>query len=179
MKIYSRTGDEGTTGLVGGKRVFKADLRMRAIGDVDELNATIGLARIHASDDPMLIKVQNWLFEAGAELASPDKSSQRAFDGSEVRLLEASIDEIWSSLPPLTNFILPGGAPAAAQLHHARTVCRRAERSVLVLHEVQAISLELRVFLNRLSDWLFAAARRANTDANVPDIVWVKSEKLK
>lgn len=180
MKIYSKTGDYGSTGLVGGERIPKSSLRIAAIGEVDELNAHLGAARRLSPDDSILAQAQSWLFEVGAELASPiGEKAHRTIDGSQTAVLERSIDEIWQSLPPLKNFILPGGTELAVQLHLGRTVCRRAERSVSALRELDPISEELSIFLNRLSDWLFAAARKANADENIPDTIWQKVETPK
>ena len=181
MKIYTKTGDDGTTGLVGGARTFKSSLRMEAIGDVDELNAVLGLVRLDDPESDLLRKIQNWLFEVGGELASPADHARavRSIGAQQIQELEDSIDIIWAELPPLTNFILPGGCRLAAQIHLARTVCRRAERSVTRLHEEDNISQELRTFLNRLSDWLFAYARKANASAGVNDVPWERIEGIR
>lgn len=176
MKIYTKTGDDGTTGLVGGIRVAKTDLRMAAIGDVDELNACIGEALALAGEnafEALLRASQGWLFEVGSELASDD-GRYRWSQGEHVASLEASIDRQTAALPALTHFILPGGSILGARLHVARCVCRRAERSVLVLHESQAVRSEVRILLNRLSDWLFVCARTANAAQGVHDVAWVK-----
>lgn len=183
MKIYTRTGDEGTTGLLGGSRVAKSSLRMNAIGSVDELNATIGLVRVHAAGtelDGPLARIQAWLFDVGGELASPPDGSfpYEAIHDSQTEFLERSMDEQSAVLPPLRQFILPGGCPMAAQLHHARTVCRRAERAVVELHSVEPVRHPTRAFINRLADWLFVAARTANRVASVEDIAWAKSEDM-
>lgn len=176
MKIYTKTGDRGQTGLIGGAKVSKTDTRIAAIGDVDELNACLGLCRAIAPEDMQEIfaKLQNWLFDLGAELASPDEHARqhRALTAQHVEYLESSIDEQTTRLSPLENFILPGGIELAARIHLARCVCRRAERTVL---EVNNVSGEAKIFLNRLSDWLFTAARTANHSANVSDVVWEKS----
>lgn len=173
MKIYTKTGDSGTTGLVGGDRVSKADPLMSAIGDVDELNAIVGVTRTHSVDSQDLQSIQNWLFDLGAELATPagSKFVNQSIGERQIAWLEASIDEMTSQLEPLRNFILPGGTAYGAALHHARTVCRRAERSVIALNAARP---ELIRFLNRLSDWLFVAARFANREQG--DILWSKSE---
>lgn len=174
MRIYTKTGDSGTTGLVGGARVSKSDSRIAAIGDVDELNALIGVARTHGSElDTELQRIQNWLFDLGAELATPAESkfANETIVGEHARVLEESIDSMNEILSPLKNFILPGGTPVAASLHHARTVCRRAERSVIAFGDVRP---ELNRFLNRLSDWLFVAARFENRVRG--DVLWSKSE---
>lgn len=176
MRIYTRTGDAGETGLIGGQRVAKASLRIAAVGDVDELNATLGVARTHLVDSPLLQvvdRVQHRLFDLGAELAAPSTGFD-SVDGLDIEQLERSIDELGARLPPLKEFILPGGSPAAASLHVSRCVCRRAERTVLALHAEEPLRDEVLAFLNRLSDWLFTAARTANHDLGLPDVVWRK-----
>jgi cob(I)alamin adenosyltransferase len=181
MKIYTRTGDDGTTGLVGGKRIAKSDLRMQAIGDIDELNAAIGLCRVATADISLaaeLGRIQNWLFDIGGELASPEEGrlAVRRLGSGPSEVLEQSIDRMTDELPPLRNFILPGGSEGAARLHLARTICRRAERRVLELCEKASIRDVILVFLNRLSDWLFIAARSANRSAGVEDVAWNSEE---
>jgi cob(I)alamin adenosyltransferase len=183
LKIYSKTGDDGTTGLYGGDRISKTSLRISAIGEVDELNALIGVARTHATSDPLdelLANIQNWLFDFGSELACPPggKFQVARIGSNHIDKLENSIDAQSDRLPPLKVFILPGGVPLAAQLHLARSVCRRAERAVIELHRSEPVRDELRTFLNRLSDWLFVAARTANHSKNVQDIGWTQSEAL-
>lgn len=164
-RIYTRTGDRGTTGLVGGGRISKADRRLAAIGAVDEANACLGLARLSAGElDPLLRRVQNELFDLGADLATPQEmaGALRIVD-SQVAALEADIDRLNADLAPLTSFVLPGGTPAGAALHLARTVCRRAEREATALKaEGQPVSEAVLRYLNRLSDLLFVAARHAN-----------------
>lgn len=179
MKIYTKTGDGGETGLVGGGRVAKNSARMDAIGTVDELNAVLGVARASAPGsglDADLATLQSWLFDLGAELASTDDSKRpyAALEESHIGWIEASIDRLTEGLEPLRNFILPGGSLLAANLHHARAVARRAERITLALHEEAPLRAEVRTFLNRLSDWLFTAARAANVEAGVPDVPWQK-----
>lgn len=179
MKIYTKTGDDGTTGLYGGDRVSKNSRRIHAIGEVDELNASIGLARLYAKDDPLdtlLEKIQSWLFDLGAELASPagGKFDVKLIRTQHIAELEESIDAQTEVLPELKAFILPGGSPLAGYLHLARSICRRAERAVLWHHEEESVSPEARLLLNRLSDWLFTAARTANHSRNVNDIEWRK-----
>ena len=177
MKIYTKTGDKGETGLYGGSRVHKTDVRILAIGDVDELNACIGLARTEQVPDE-LIRTLEWLqsalFDLGAELASAPggKIAPSGISAEAALRLEDDIDRLSEHLAPLKNFILPGGCKLAAQLHLARTVCRRAERSVLVLHNEQALRMEVLAFLNRLSDWLFVAARTANRLERIEDVPW-------
>jgi cob(I)alamin adenosyltransferase len=179
MKIYTKTGDDGSTGLFGGARVDKDDPRVEAYGTVDELNAVIGVARAAGPPDELeasLAVIQEELFVVGAELATvagkEDKLPMKLLGPEEVQRLEGAIDRMEAGLPPLTNFILPGGAPAGAALHHARTVCRRAERSLIAASRVAKVRAELKIYLNRLSDFLFVAARRANFVANVPESPW-------
>lgn len=177
MRIYTKTGDKGQTGLVGGGRVSKYSARIGAIGDVDELNACIGLCRLVGIDpsiDDLLERTQSWLFDLGAELATPSDSkyTNQSIGESQTRLLEESMDLQTEQLEPLRSFILPGGSEAAARLHHARCVCRRAERSMLALHQSDGLRAETLAFINRLSDWLFVAARTANRVACVEDVKW-------
>jgi len=175
MKIYTKTGDGGDTGLIGGHRVAKNSPRISAIGEVDELNALLGVARSstdHEGLELMLDNIQAWLFEVGAELASPGEERFQTIGDHEVRSLEESMDEQTNTLPELRNFILPGGTQCAAYLHLARSVCRRAERTVLDLNEREPVRGEVKVFLNRLADWLFIAARTANRSGNVDDVNW-------
>jgi cob(I)alamin adenosyltransferase len=181
LRIYTRTGDGGDTGLLGGNRVPKTDVRIEAIGTVDELNATIGLCR---TENPppqvstILEWVQNGLFDVGAELASSRDSGfeLKSVEPPDIQRLEASIDSMTATLEPLKNFILPGGTMLAARLHVARTVCRRAERRVLTLHASFPVSTNVLGFLNRLSDWLFVAARWSNSHAGVADLKWSRKE---
>lgn len=179
MRLYTKTGDDGTTGLFGGARVNKDSDRVEAYGTVDELNAVLGLARAASLPpelDPLLARIQNELFALGAEIAcAPGKEGRlasRPIDAGEIAALERAIDEHDAALPPLQNFVLPAGAPGAAALHHARTVCRRAERLVLHAGRADPVRPELIVYLNRLSDLLFALARRANQLAGLPDVPW-------
>lgn len=181
MKIYTKGGDRGETGLLGGVRVPKSSPRIEAIGEVDELNAHLGLVLGSLGDGSsasMLVQIQSWLFDLGAELATPPGSrfAHQAIRDEHVKALEASIDEMNEHLAPLKAFILPGGSMAAAHLHVARCVCRRAERALAVLAQQVDLREELPAFLNRLSDWLFVAARAANAAANVPDVPWRRSE---
>lgn len=177
MKIYTKTGDEGQTGLFGGARVAKSDSRVRAYGDVDELNSTIGLARavggLEADIDTLLQRIQGELFCLGAELATAPGRELKGFEplsDAHVEGLEKAIDETELRLQPLKTFVLPGGSVGAAQLHIARTVCRRAERSVVGSEsEIRAVLLR---YLNRLSDLLFTLARDANRAAGVQDVPW-------
>lgn len=178
MKIYTRTGDSGTTGLLGGGRIEKNSLRIAAIGEVDELNALLGLAAAQGGGAE-LHRLQCWLFDLGAELAAPPggKFDAASIDGAHVAWLETAIDRHMEALPPLRAFVLPGGTAAAATLHVARAVCRRVERSLLALHEVEPVREAARVFVNRLSDYLFAAARSANADTGVADVEWHRQEE--
>ncbi len=170
MKIYTRTGDEGETGLVDGSRVGKDSVRVAAYGDVDELNAVLGVVLAHSSDAPLgnlLRGIQRDLFALGAQLADPkDRVAARKAKvrvvPEHVAILEKAIDERESDLPALTAFILPGGSPLGAFLHLARTVCRRAERNVVALSRQQNVDPVLIVYLNRLSDLLFVLARHEN-----------------
>ncbi|TWU42309.1 cob(I)yrinic acid a,c-diamide adenosyltransferase [Novipirellula artificiosorum] len=179
MKIYTRTGDCGSTGLFGGPRVSKDDDRIEAYGTVDELNACIGTARstvVSEQVDGQLQQIQNELFSIGAELATPepDQHEMRIINATHIARLEQWIDEHEATLSPLKNFILPAGTSAATQLHLCRAVCRRAERRVVTLvrrHEV-SVTEELIVYLNRLSDLLFVLSRVANRDAQVAEVHW-------
>lgn len=181
MKIYTRTGDEGDTGLFGGGRVPKNHPRVAAYGDVDELNSTVGLARATAPaelHDALLEGIQRDLFSIGGHLATPDpdkvrKALEKATLGDDrITMMEAAIDAMDTALPPLTAFVLPGGSPKAAALHVARTVCRRAERAVVGLAANEEVPAQFIVYLNRLSDLLFAMARHANLRAGRPDETW-------
>lgn len=182
-KIYTRTGDKGTTALVSGPRRLKHDLRVEAYGTVDETNSAIGVARLHTGGletlDAMLFRIQNDLFDLGADLATPDNGEPLSYEPlriveSQVTRLENEIDELNAELEPLTSFVLPGGSAAAANLHMARTVCRRAERLMVELSvtDNEIVSPAALKYANRLSDFLFVAARFAN-DAGRADILWV------
>lgn len=170
MKIYTRTGDHGQTSLFGGTRVAKHDARIEAYGTVDELNSFLGtISGFHE-----IASIQADLFEIGAHLASPGTSRFPGVDPARIETLERAIDAMESELAPLTTFILPGGSPAAAQLHIARTVCRRAERRVVALEDDSPATQSTIAYLNRLSDYLFVAARFANHRAGVADVPWTK-----
>lgn len=182
-KIYTRTGDDGTTGLVTGPRRLKHDLRVDAYGTVDETNSVIGVVRLHtgamAELDGMLFRIQNDLFDLGADLATPDTGEKVEWEPlrivqSQVDRLESEIDTLNAHLDPLTSFVLPGGSPAAAQLHVARTISRRAERLMVELskQEGEIIAAPALKYINRLSDFLFVAARYANGGGKA-DILWV------
>ena len=173
MKIYTRTGDAGETSLFGGKRVSKKDRRIDAYGTIDELNSFIGLARATWPDSPIdrqLDHIQSDLFDIGAQLAAPGNDRFTGVEASRAADLEEAIDAAEQELARLTNFILPGGTVAAAQLHVARTVCRRAERIIVSLG-TDAPSSTL-IYLNRLSDFLFVAARFANRHLGADDVPW-------
>jgi cob(I)alamin adenosyltransferase len=180
-RIYTRTGDGGTTRLATGEPVSKASLRVAAYGDVDETNACLGLARLHtgadAALDAMLGRIQNELFDLGADLATPPRPDEaegqalRILD-SQVARLEHEIDQLNGPLPALTSFVLPGGTPAAAALHLARTVCRRAERTLAALIAAgEAVNPPAARYINRLSDFLFVAARHAN-QGGAGEVFW-------
>lgn len=180
MKLYTKTGDDGETGLFGGPRVRKNSPRIEAYGTVDELNAVVGVVRTHgppADLDELLARIQNELFDLGAELATPEpaKFGIAGATDAHVAALEREIDRYEAELEPLRQFILPGGTPAAAALHLARVVCRRAERCVVTLTETEALSPNTVIYLNRLSDLLFVLARAANRRAGVADVPWRKS----
>lgn len=180
-KIYTRTGDAGQTALGNGARVAKHDARVQAYGTVDEANSTIGLARLHATGemDEALKRIQNDLFDLGADLCRPDMAKDHEAGyvplriiASQVTRLEAEIDAMNAKLEPLRSFILPGGSPLAAHLHLCRTVSRRAERLAVELAGVEDVNPEAVKYLNRLSDWFFVAGRIANDDGRA-DILWV------
>jgi cob(I)alamin adenosyltransferase len=178
MKLYTKTGDDGTTGLFGGGRIKKTSPRVDAYGTVDETNATIGLARAARQApaiDAVLTRVQEDLFTLGAELAcvpgKEGKMSMALLGDGDVLRLEGAIDEAVATCAPLTSFVLPGGSAQAAALHLARTVCRRAERAVLSIDDAPPRP-QVVMYLNRLSDLLFALARRANAHAGVQDVPW-------
>jgi cob(I)alamin adenosyltransferase len=178
MKIYTKSGDDGTTSLFSGGRVPKTHLRVEAYGTVDELNSVLGVARAHkphSQTDTWLEQVQNQLFKLGADLATPlDAKAEWVvrMDADTITWLETTIDEMTAQLPELKNFILPGGTPAAATLHVARTVCRRAERIVAALIEQQRLGEYPLVYLNRLSDFLFTLARWENLQAGEAEAKW-------
>jgi cob(I)alamin adenosyltransferase len=178
VKIYTRTGDRGETSLFGGARVAKNDSRIEAYGTVDELSSFIGVARaatLPAGVDTTLEQVQRDLFDVGAHLASPGTSRFAGVDPQRIEELERAIDAMERELAPLTNFILPGGSSAAAQLHVARTVCRRAERCVVGLHDESPATESTVAYLNRLSDYLFVASRFANLRAGTDDVPWKRN----
>ena len=181
MKLYTRGGDDGTTGLFGGARVAKAHPRLQAYGGLDELNGMVGLLRLHLGKGteagPALERVQRDLFVLGAILATPPEHTRML----EARLssptwpiedMEQDIDRLSALAPPMRNFVLPGGSPGAAWAHLARTVCRRVEREVIALHAEEPVDPAVMVYLNRLSDWFFALARAENAVAGIADVEW-------
>jgi len=182
-KIYTRTGDQGTSALATGERRQKSDPRFEAIGTVDELNAAIGIARLHdettgAAMSAMLARIQNDLFDLGADLATLDKKTgheRLRITAAQVERLEREIDELNAKLAPLTSFVLPGGTPAAATFHFCRTVARRAERTMVALTADEEVNPEALRYINRLSDFLFVAGRIANDNGN-KDVLWVPGE---
>ncbi|MBZ0201272.1 MAG: cob(I)yrinic acid a,c-diamide adenosyltransferase [Ignavibacteriaceae bacterium] len=180
MKIYTKTGDTGETSLFGGKRVSKDSLRIEAYGTIDELNSFIGNAVTEVKDAEiknLLGKIQNMLFAAGADLATPEteknkKLKIKRIPASYVSEMEKAIDYFETTLDPLKNFILPGGSKSAALLHVCRTVARRAERKVVQLNKTEQVGVNLIIFLNRLSDLFFVLSRFENKVSNIPDITW-------
>ena len=186
-KIYTRTGDDGTTGLGSGERRLKSDLRVEAYGTVDEANATIGLARLHTAAahpeiDAMLGRIQNDLFDLGADLSVPDTGKKLDYEplriiAAQTARIEAEIDALNKHLKPLRSFILPGGSPAAAALHLARTIARRAERMMVALAKVEGerVNAEAIRYINRVSDFLFVAGRVVNDNGNA-DVLWVPGQ---
>ncbi|MER5173354.1 cob(I)yrinic acid a,c-diamide adenosyltransferase [Thioclava sp. GXIMD2076] len=180
-KIYTRTGDDGETALVDGQRVAKSSARVNCYGTVDELNAVLGLARLHAEGglETQIARIQNDLFDLGADLARPHPELDNEAGYEVLRItaqqtdrLETEIDAMTAVLEPLKSFILPGGTACAAHLHHARTVARRAEREAVALMAEATLTPDCLKYLNRLSDWLFAASRMANDEGRA-DILWV------
>jgi len=185
-RIYTRTGDDGTTALGSGERRTKYDLRVAAYGTVDELNATIGMARLHTAGqapvDAMLARIQNDLFDLGADLCSPVKGKgpggeRLTVSEAQVTRLEEEIDRLNAELKPLRSFVLPGGTPAAATLHLARTVCRRAERLIVELaaRADEPVSAAVLKYVNRLSDFLFVASRHLNARGE-GDVLWIPGQ---
>ncbi len=183
-KIYTRTGDDGTTGLGSGERRLKSDLRVEAYGTVDEANSCIGLARLHTAQshpdlDAMLGRIQNDLFDLGADLSTPDTGKKLDYEplriiAAQTDRVEADIDALNKDLQPLRSFVLPGGSPASAALHLARTVARRAERAMVALAQVEGehVNPEGVRYINRVSDLLFVAGRVVNDNGNA-DVLWV------
>lgn len=182
MKLYTKTGDDGTTSLFGGQRVDKTDPRVATCGDVDELNAVVGVSVAMCDDAELadrLRMVQADLFSLGGALASPDAANTpSAITPDDIRRLEGWIDEATAETQPLRNFVLPGGSVTAAHLHLARTVCRRAERAVVALSRTETVHVDSLVYLNRLSDLLFAWARWSNARIGVSDVVWKRRDDV-
>ncbi len=187
MRIYTKTGDDGTTGLFGAGRVPKHHPRVCAYGEVDELNSWLGLIRSLANQSPalsqldgVLSRIQNRCFTIGSCIATPRQSTAYAhvpkLTDTDIKFLEAAIDRLTDNLSPLRQFILPGGSPAAARLHVARAVCRRAERAVVAAIQESSITLDPLIvqYLNRLSDLLFTMARWANAHEGIPEVRWEK-----
>jgi len=185
-RIYTRTGDAGETALGSGERVSKAHLRIQAYGTVDETNASLGVVRLHTATpemqklDLMLARIQNELFDLGADLCVPDTGKDLGYEPLRIlpkqyERIEAEIDELNGELSPLRSFVLPGGHPAAAHLHVSRTVCRRAERLIVELasHEGEHVSEGAIAYANRLSDFFFVASRWANARSGAGDVLWV------
>lgn len=181
MKLYTRGGDDGSTGLFGGDRVAKAHPRLAAYGGLDELNALVGLLRLHVgrgtAADPVLEQVQNDLFVLGARLATPpDKAplleGRLSRPTWSVEAIERDIDRLTAMCAPMRAFVLPGGCPGAAWAHLARTVCRRVEREVIALDREEPVEPLVKAYLNRLGDWFFALARSENAVAGVADVEW-------
>lgn len=180
-KIYTRTGDKGETALGNGQRVAKFALRVECYGTVDETNASVGLARQHASGetDAMLARIQNDVFDLGADLCRPDMAKDAEAGYAPLRMtkaqtlrLESEIDAMNALQEPLRSFVLPGGTPLAAALHLCRTICRRAERLAVELSQTETVNDAALTYLNRLSDWFFVASRAAN-DNGKGDVLWV------
>jgi len=189
MKLYTRTGDDGTTGLFGGGRVGKDHPRIEAYGTIDELNSCLGLAVAALPHDEAweayrqtLVGIQSRLFDIGADLATPEGSPVRerlaGIDESQIAEIEARIDEFSAAAPEIRNFVLPGGSEVASRLHLARTVCRRAERLIVAFGHGEPVGEEIVRFINRTSDLLFAMARAANHAAGVEDVPWVPADPV-
>jgi len=177
MRIYTRTGDEGQTGLLGGARVSKACPRLEACGSVDELNSALGILRLHVPSEveARLERIQCDLFHLAAQVAAPSEQRLAGRFTQEpwpIAEMEADIDRMIAITPPLNAFVLPGGTPGSAHAHWARTVCRRAERTIVALGHEQSLEPAVLIYINRLSDWLFALARAENARLAQADIVW-------
>lgn len=179
LKIYTKTGDDGTTGLQGGTRLPKSDVRIRAYGMVDEINSCLGIVLAEGLDPDIaktLVKIQNDLFVVGSDLSNPDMATSRTRVSPEmIGLLEESIDRLDASLEPLANFVLPGGHKSAAFIHLARTITRRAESELVALSQKDRINPNCQKYLNRLADLLFVLSRVVNKRNHVPDTVWKSS----
>ncbi len=188
MKIYTKTGDAGETGLFGGTRVKKYDPRIESYGTLDELNSYIGLVRdqdIEENDKEILLKIQNELFVIGAMLATKEETKKNGkkrlsiftISDTSVSFLEEKIDAIEKTLPQMTHFILPGGHQTVSLCHIARCICRRAERLVVALSDEEVIDKTIIIYLNRLSDFLFILGRKLSKDLNIPEIKWIPQKK--
>jgi cob(I)alamin adenosyltransferase len=183
MKIYTKTGDQGETSLLGGTRVPKSNIRIEAYGTIDELNAHMGLLNdqnIAADLKESILRIQHELFDIGAYLAcetEPEKFKLRLINTHHIQMLESGIDQMENELSPLKNFILPGGHVSVSQCHVARCVCRRAERNVIQLAENQEVSELVIKYLNRLSDYLFVLARKIAKDQGIQEVIWSAREK--
>lgn len=185
-KIYTRTGDDGTTGLVGGARVSKDSERVEAYGEIDELNAYLGVCRTLAEREcsknaSLLAQIQNTLFDLGSELATPAGQTWEGMitvHGDHVQQLERWIDQLTADLPELRSFVLPGGNDLNGYLHIARTICRRAERRILRLQRSEDVSKEVIAYVNRLSDLLFAMARSESARIGTPEYLWQPGAKV-
>ena len=186
MKIYTKTGDDGTTALFGGTRVSKHHIRINSYGTVDELNSWVGMLRdqgVESHDAGVLLQIQNHLFTMGAMLATdPEKAKLKSgkdrlniplLHEDDIQLLESEIDQMNKSLPQMTHFILPGGHPTVSTCHIARTVCRRAERMTSLLHEIEPVEEHILSYINRLSDYFFVLARKLSAQLNVDEIKWM------
>ncbi len=191
MKIYTKTGDQGTTGLFGGTRVSKHHIRINSYGTLDELNSWLGLLRDHGLDKrsaEMLIEIQKNLFTLGAILATePEKEQTKRgrdrlnitrISEKDVQALEKEIDNMNDQLPPMTHFILPGGHVSVSTCHIARTICRRAERMMSILHEQEPLDSTILSYVNRLSDYLFVLARKLSADMQAEEIKWIPEKKV-
>ncbi|MCI0504016.1 cob(I)yrinic acid a,c-diamide adenosyltransferase [Candidatus Micrarchaeota archaeon] len=175
MKIYTKFGDRGSTSLIGGAVVPKNDLRVEAYGAVDELNAVLGVAMAFADAGPLresLSRIQKDLFIIGAGLATRGGAKAKPLPPARIEELEKEIDGLWADLPPLRNFIIPGGSRTASLLHLARTVCRRAERSIIALSQKEAINPDTVIYMNRVGDLLFTQARHVNYENKAEEAVW-------
>jgi len=176
VKIYTKTGDDGTTGIQNGARISKTDSRIQAYGTVDEINSFLGiiLSKLDETDlENLITKLQNDLFLVGSDLSNPDlKNTQNRVNDEMIKTLEENIDNLEKKLPPITNFILPGGHEIAALVHVSRSITRRAEIFVIFLSEKEKINNNCIIYLNRLSDLLFVIARTINQRKNVKDVIW-------
>lgn len=180
MKIYTKTGDKGTTSLLGGTRVSKGHLRIESYGNVDELNAWMGMVRdaeVNQKREKLLLEIQDRLFTIGSNLAAEPGSAEKfnipQIKQADIEKLETAIDTMNEELEPMKNFILPGGHTAISNAHVARTVCRRAERNIVLLNEHEPVNGLVVQYLNRLSDYLFVLSRKIGKELNIPDTPWV------